>query len=87
MLLFFEAWQLKVGAQLADRKGIRGAQFLDTHGYLQLLTSSHLREREKVAKVYSLWESVEEEVKCRFCVGKDGDGLLFWVALFPLSFM
>ena len=35
----FEAWQLKVSAQLADRKGLRGAQFLDVQGSLQLLTS------------------------------------------------
>ena len=27
-----EAWQLNVSAQLADRKGFRGAQFLDIKG-------------------------------------------------------
>ena len=25
--LFFEAWQLKISAELADRRGVRGAQF------------------------------------------------------------
>ena len=43
----FEAWQLKVSAQLADRKVSRGAQFPDVRGSLQQLTSSHLRERDK----------------------------------------
>ena len=44
----FEAWQLNVSAQLADRKGFRGAQFLDIKGSLQLLNSSHLRERDNM---------------------------------------
>ena len=43
-----EAWQLKVGAQLAERQGFRSAQFLDLRRSLQLLNSSHLREREKM---------------------------------------
>ena len=42
--LFFEAWQLKASAQLANMKGFRGAQFLDVKCSLQLLFSSHLRE-------------------------------------------
>ena len=42
-----DAWRLRVFAQLAERKGFRCVQFADLKGSLQLLTSSHLREREK----------------------------------------
>ena len=42
-----EAWQLKESAQLAGREGVRGARFLDVRGSLQLLVSSHLRERKR----------------------------------------
>ena len=44
----FQAWQIKVSAQLEERKGVRGAQFLDVKGSSQLLISSHLRERDKM---------------------------------------
>ena len=44
----FEAWQLKVSAQLAEREEFRGAQFLDVRGSVQLLVSSHLRERDNM---------------------------------------
>ena len=37
--VIFEAWQLKVSAQLADREGFRGPEFLDIRGSLQLLIS------------------------------------------------
>ena len=43
-----EAWQLNVGAQLAERHGFREAQFLEVTGSLQLLNFSHLRERDKM---------------------------------------
>ena len=43
-----KAWQLKVSAQLADRKGFLGALFLDISGSLLLLTSSLLRERDEM---------------------------------------
>ena len=41
----FKHRHLKVSAQLAEGEGFRGAQFLDVRGSLQLLISSHLRER------------------------------------------
>ena len=34
----FEAWQPKVSAQLAEREGFRGAQFLDVRRSQQLLS-------------------------------------------------
>ena len=43
-----EGWQLKVGTQLAERQVFWGAQFLDLRESLQLLNSSHLRERYKI---------------------------------------
>ena len=83
-----EAWQLKVGAQLADRNRFRGAQFLDVIGSLQLLFSSHLRERDKMLlrsilsggawNGFLLEKARNEDVRCRFC----GDGHLFWDCTF-----
>ena len=40
------AWRDKVAADLCGRKGFRGGPLLDIHGSLQLLASSHVRERE-----------------------------------------
>ena len=42
-----EAWRDKVSVDLCGRKGFRGGPLLDVHGSLQLLTSSHVRERDK----------------------------------------
>ena len=39
------AWRDKVAADLCRRKGFRGGPLLDVHGSLQLLNSSHVRER------------------------------------------
>ena len=37
-----------------------GGEYFDSHGSLQLLTSSHLRERDKnVVKSHFVWERVE----------------------------
>ena len=42
-----DAWRNKVAADLSCRQGFRGGPLLDVHGSLQLLTSSHVRERDK----------------------------------------
>ena len=42
-----EAWRDKVSSDLCCRKGFRGGPLLDIHGSLQLLTTSHVRERDK----------------------------------------
>ena len=40
-----DAWRNKVSVDLCGRKGFRGGPLLDVHGSLQLLNSSHARER------------------------------------------
>ena len=42
-----DAWRNKVAADLCGRKIFRGGPLLDIHGSLQLLDSSHVRERDK----------------------------------------
>ena len=42
-----DAWRKKVAADLCGREGFRGGPLLDVHGSLQLLNSSHVRERDK----------------------------------------
>ena len=42
-----DAWRFQVFARLSERKGCWGGEYADFQGSLQLLTSSHLREREK----------------------------------------
>ena len=43
-----DAWRFQVFDRLSDRQVFLGGEFVDFHGSLQLLTSSHLREREKM---------------------------------------
>ena len=43
-----DAWRFSIFAKLAERKGFWGGEYSDFHGSLQLLTSSHLRERDKM---------------------------------------
>ena len=40
-----DAWRNKVAADFCCRQGFRGGLLLDVHGSLQLLNSSHVRER------------------------------------------
>ena len=64
---------------------------MDVHGSLQLLTSSHVRERDKALlrtiMVGGVWNGFllgkvrGKAVPCRFCGGADGDGHLFWKVL------
>ena len=43
-----DAWRFSVFSQLSERKGFWSGEFSDFQGSLQLLTSSHLRERDKM---------------------------------------
>ena len=42
-----DAWRFSVFTKLSERKGFLGGEYADFQGSSQLLTSSHLREREK----------------------------------------
>ena len=44
---FVDAWRNKVAADLCGREGFRSGPLLDVHGSLQLLYSSHVRDRDK----------------------------------------
>ena len=88
-----DAWRDKVSADLCGRKGFRGGPLLDVHGSLQLLNSSHVRERDKAllrnVMVGSVWNGFlldkvrGQVVPCQFCGVPDGDGHLFWECTFP----
>ena len=79
-----DAWRSQVFASLSERQGFLGGEFADFHGSLQLLTSSHLRERDKmllrailcggVWNGFLLGKAKKEDVPCRFCGKRDGDG-------------
>ena len=66
---------------------------LDVHGSLQLLNSSHVRERDKALlrsiMVGGVWNGFllrkvrGQDVPCQFCGAPDGDGHLFWECTFP----
>ena len=83
-----DAWRNKVAADLCARRGFRGGPLLDIRGSHQLLSSSHVRERDKMllrsVMVGGVWNGLllgkvcGEVVPCRFCGGADGDGHLFW---------
>ena len=82
-----DAWRNKVAADLCRRKGFRGGSLLDICGSLQLLDSSHVRERDKALHraimVGGVWNGFllghlrGQPVPCRFCGGPDHDGHLF----------
>ena len=88
-----DAWRSKVAAGLCGRKGFRGGQMLDIHGSLQLLNSSHVRERDKALlrsiMVGGVWNGFllgrvrSQVLPCRFCGAPDNDGHLFWECTFP----
>ena len=77
-----DAWRNKVAADLCGRKGFRGGPMLDIHGSLQLLNSSHVRERDRAllrgVMVGSVWNGFllgrvrGQPVPCRFCGAPDG---------------
>ena len=88
-----DAWRDKVSVDLFGRKGFRGGPLLDFHGSLQLLNSSHVRERDKALlpsiMVGGVWNGFllgkvrSQVVPCWFCGAPDGDGHLFWECTFP----
>ena len=88
-----DAWRNKVTADLCGREGFRGGPLLDIHGSVQLLNSSHVRERDKALlrtiMVGGVWNGFllsrvrGQAVPCRFCGAPDGDGHLFWDCPFP----
>ena len=88
-----DAWRNKVAADLCGREGFRGGPLLDVHGSLQLLSSSHVRERDKallrsimvggVSNGFFLVKFVTRLCHVGFCGAPDGDGHLFWDCTFP----
>ena len=90
-----DAWRNKVAADLCGRKCFRGGPLLDIHGSLQLLNSSHVRERDKAllrnVMVGGVWNGLllgrvrGQAVPCRFCGAPDSDGHLFWECPFSSS--
>ena len=81
-------------AKLSKRKVFFwSGEYADFEGSLQLLTSSHLRERDKMllrailcGRVWNgflLGKAKKEDVPYRLCGKKDGDGHLFWECYFP----
>ena len=91
-----DAWHFHVFSKLSGRKGFRGVEFADLEGSLQPLNSTHLRDRDKmllrailcggVWNGFLLGKARKEDVPCRFCGKRDGDGHLFWnVPFSPFS--
>ena len=88
-----EAWHFHDFSRLSERKGFRGVEFADLKGSLQLLNSTHLRDRGnmllrailcgRVSNGFLLVKAKKEDVPCRFCGKRDGDGHLFWECSFP----
>ena len=91
-IVILDAWRNKVAADLCGREGFRGGPLLDIHGSLQLLNSSHVRERDKAllrsVMVGCVWNGFlllrvrHQVIPCRFCGAPDGDGHLFWECTF-----
>ena len=81
-----DAWRFNVFAKLSERKVFWCGECSDFQGSLQLLTSSHLRERDKILlratlcggvwNGFLLGKAKKEDVPCRFCGKQDGDGPL-----------
>ena len=82
------SWML--GGVLSLLTFVRGMVSRGSH---QLLTSSHVQERDKAllrgVMVGGAWNGFllgkvrGEVVSCRFCGGADGDGHLFWECPYP----
>ena len=90
-----DAWRNKVAADLCCRQGFRGGSLLDVHGFLQLLNSSHVRERDKALLrsivVGGVWNGLllgwvrSQAVLCKFSGAPDNDGHLFLGLSFSAS--
>ena len=87
-----DAWDFRVFSKLSERKGFWSVEFADRKGSLQLLNSTHLRDRDKMLlraimcggawNGFLLGKAKKEDVPCRFCGKRDGDGHLFWECSF-----
>ena len=75
-----DAWRDKVSVDLCGRKGFRGGPLLDVHGSLQLLNSSHVREREREIRLCFVASLLEVSGMVFFLVK-------FVVRLSPVSFV
>ena len=76
----YDGWsgsgRFHVFAKLSEWKGFLGVEFADFQGSLQLLTSSHLRERDKLLlrailcggfwNGFLIGKAKKEDVPCRF---------------------
>ena len=83
-----DAWRFHVFTRLSEKQGFLECEFSDFHGSLQLLASSHLRKRDKMLlrailcgeevrrgwNGFLLGKAKKEDVPCRFCGKRDGDG-------------
>ena len=88
-----DAWRNKVASELCDREGFWGGPLLHVFGSLQLLNSSHVRERDKAllrsVMVGGVWNGFllgrvrDQPVPCG---APDGDGHLLWECAFPPLF-
>ena len=82
-----DAWRFNVFAKLSERKGFLGGEYSDFQISLQLLNSTHLRDRDKMllrailcGRVWNgflLGKAKKEDVPCRFCVKRDFGNVLF----------
>ena len=89
-----DAWRNKVAADLCGREFFRGVPLLDIPGSLQLLNSSHVRERDKgllrSIMVGGVWTGFllgrvrQQAIPCRFCGAPDNDGTFSGIVLFHL---
>ena len=77
-----DAWRFSFFAKLSAKKGFRGVEYADFQGSLQLLNSSHLRERDR--KLLGAIVCGGERIPCRLCGQRVGDGHLFWECTFFL---
>ena len=87
-----DACREKGAADLCGREGFRGGPLPDVHGSLQLLNSSHVRERDKAllrsVMVGGVWNGFllgrvrGQHVPCRFCNSPHCDHL-FWDTFLP----
>ena len=83
-LLFLMLGVTKLLLNFVWSEGFRGGPLLDIHGSLQLLTSSHLRERDQAllrsVMVGNVWNGFllgrvrNKVLPCRFCGAPDSDG-------------
>ena len=72
-----DAWRFHVFSKLSERKGFWGVEFADLKGSLQLLNGG-------VWNGFLLGKAKKEDVPCRFCGKRDGDGhLLLEMFLLP----